>query len=482
MADLRTLMLLICGDCGQRMKIPGNAMGKTYKCVKCGAHIKVQADNVAPIEQAAPAAANQGDAEQPAEPMGQVLLQAHAITEEQLQAALDEQQRNGGRLFEILIRQEALGKDALHDVLSKQPGVASIDLSRFQIDRSLTELIPRDLALEKLVLPIDKLGKLLTVAMACPLDMVTIASMEAHTGLKVKAMLCRYDDIEAAVQKYYPSEGEGDGGRYTFQLPPGFGDAPATDLRPKLERLSELKVPKEDVDALAERLTDHPVDSRQVVGDMLRMPLLCIAALQASNSEVFGMQGEVDGTGMAAALLGANGFRDLIRSLSQSATTPALANLQEHGARSRQAAAALAKQSGFDSPNLLQTAALIHGLGRFALLEMAAERYGPLVEMPLGAGLLEAEKKFFKTDHIDIGKKLAAQWHFPAPLQAAIAHYLTPKEAGDWSKLAAMVGLASLLACENDEAAAETAAPHLALLGLSWENARKIAHSPVKTT
>ncbi len=53
------------------------------------------------------------------------------------------------------------------------------------------------------VLPIDKMGKLLTVGMACPLDTSTIGELEQMTGCRIKPVLVGMNDVKVAINRYY---------------------------------------------------------------------------------------------------------------------------------------------------------------------------------------------------------------------------------------------------------------------------------------
>ena len=71
------------------------------------------------------------------------------------------------------------------------------------IPEELVELVPKEFAERHKVFPIDKLGKMLTIAMACPLDEKTIHELEEITGLRVKAFVCGWEDIDERIRKYY---------------------------------------------------------------------------------------------------------------------------------------------------------------------------------------------------------------------------------------------------------------------------------------
>lgn len=424
------------------MKVPGNAGGKTFKCVKCGNHIIVGADAVVSAE--APPT-DTGTKVPPAlEPIGQILVDAGCITQLQLDEALAEQRREGGKTFEILIRLGYLDKARLHEVLSKQPGIATIDLSRVSIDRELSKLVTKELALQHLVLPIDKLGRLLTVAMACPLDVATIAALEKDTGLKVKAMLCRYDDIHAAVQKQYPEDG-GEGAMHTFQLPAGYDAAPKSDVAEKLNRLEDLHYRAETLTRLDEALRAPGNGLGALVEILIEDPALVAALLRTANSAVYGMPGQVDGIALALALLGRDGLAALVARCRKLNIAPQanLATLAEGAARTARHAAILARATGRVGRELAFTAGALHGVGAHALEAASAQRYGKINTGAALQALAAEEKQAFGLGHDEAAQVLLKRWRLPESLQLGVGRYLAPEGAGQHAALASLVRAAS---------------------------------------
>ena len=66
--------------------------------------------------------------------LGELLLKAQLITQQQLDKALDEQRTTGGKLGEILQRLGYVTEDDIIECLSHQFGVPSINLRHFEID------------------------------------------------------------------------------------------------------------------------------------------------------------------------------------------------------------------------------------------------------------------------------------------------------------------------------------------------------------
>jgi len=446
-AEKDDLLILSC-TCGQKMKVPPEAQGKVYKCVRCGEHIQVQATNVQP----GPAGGGT------AEPIGALLIERGIITQEQLAAALAEQRQTGGKTFEILIQSGVLSKDDLHAVLSRQPGIAAIDLSRFSVNRELLELIPKELAVDHLVLPIDRLGKLLTVAMACPLDAETLARLESITGLKVKAMLCRFDEIQAAVEKHYQAPEDQHEEYYSKLLKLSAVGGPRTrDLSAFVQKLQALPCARLVHEHVSTALARNTVDLRHLAELIAGEPALAAGVLQKANSPAYGLPGHVESVPMAVALLGAAGLRQAVRE-AQPHESPLLRQFARRAQRCAAAAAGLARSSGRVGPGLAASAGLLYEIGRHVLLAQDSARYSQVEPTLGGKDLATLERKQFSADHTEAGAELAVQWRFPEPLQAALRHQLQPAAAGPHAGLAAILHVAAALAAAENVNAAEAAA------------------------
>lgn len=163
-----------------------------------------QPQEIAPSKPAKAASEARREREQPEHKlMGQILVDAGLISAKALENALAEQKKSGKKLVETLSEMGALRLSDFERLMARQPGIASIDLDNYRIPPELIELIPEEFAVRHKIFPIDRLGKLLTVGMACPLDEKTIAELNERTGLRVKPILCSFDDIDACIRRYY---------------------------------------------------------------------------------------------------------------------------------------------------------------------------------------------------------------------------------------------------------------------------------------
>ncbi|MBI2421183.1 MAG: HDOD domain-containing protein [Candidatus Hydrogenedentes bacterium] len=441
-----SFLVLSC-TCGQRMKIPADAMGKTFKCVRCAQHVTASDRTV---EGRKPEARAETPQTLPTEPIGEQLINAGLINDEQLHEALSLQRTEGGKTLENLIKLGYLDKDRLHAYLSRLPGMAGIELSRFNIDSVLLELIPRELAQQNLVLPIDRLGKLLTVAMACPLDKATIGEVERLTGLRVKPMLCRLDDLNAAVKKYYGGERDGEKVELTASHF-GLSMAPkraAEDVREIIPGLASLPVSPVVAGQLQSELNGKSPSSVILLSLLRQDPVLAAMLLRTANSVTYGMSGKVDNIAVALTLVGQDGLRQLLEywKCAPDDKDGPVAKWRNRAHLRSQIAEEVARVAGSVGPAAAGTAGLLADLGRFVLAHVAPERYGEVDAGLRGEALIEAERGVLTMSHNEAGANLAASWQYPPSVYEVMKCYPKPGEAETSGDLAAVVQAADFLA------------------------------------
>lgn len=135
-----------------------------------------------------------------------MLLDAGVIDELQLDEAVRRQKHTGGKMVDTLIYLGHMDSKQFVEFLARQPGVPSISLKHCHISDEILGLIPVEYVIKHEVFPIDRMGKLLTVGMVCPLDQKAIGELEEVTGLKVKPLLCSNREVGEAIARYYHSD------------------------------------------------------------------------------------------------------------------------------------------------------------------------------------------------------------------------------------------------------------------------------------
>lgn len=135
--------------------------------------------------------------------LGELLLESGIITEQQLQTALEEQQRTKKKLGDVLLAQGVLTEHQLIEVLEFQLGIPHVTLSRFQIDAKLSQVIPEQMARRYQVLPIRVDGRKLMVAMADPLDLFVIDDLRMSTGFTIEPAIISRGELQRGMARLY---------------------------------------------------------------------------------------------------------------------------------------------------------------------------------------------------------------------------------------------------------------------------------------
>ena len=137
--------------------------------------------------------------------LGQVLIKNRKITAEQLKEALQIQKtRYEGRMLgEVLVKEGYINEDDLYAALSAQFMYPSVEVGHYTVDRDLLSLVPRDMAARHLMLPLDRFGNVMTLAMVNPLDKDGIEAVESSSGLKVRAFIISRKDFDDSIGVIY---------------------------------------------------------------------------------------------------------------------------------------------------------------------------------------------------------------------------------------------------------------------------------------
>jgi type IV pilus assembly protein PilB len=152
------------------------------------------------------------------ERLGELLIKRNYITPEQLKKAVDEQKLKGGRLESNLVRLGYIKEDELLSFLSAQYRVPSVKISKMEINPNVIKLIPSSISKKYFIIPINRVGPKLTLAMADPSNIVVIDEIKFMTGFNVEPVVASETEIIDAVKKYYGGGGSVAGlGTISFQ-------------------------------------------------------------------------------------------------------------------------------------------------------------------------------------------------------------------------------------------------------------------------
>ena len=137
------------------------------------------------------------------ERLGDLLVREGLITRDQLEKALQEQKQNGTRVGYNLVKLGFIAETELTKMLARQFKMPAVDLSRFEVDPRIAKLIPSDLAIKHLVLPLKRDGRTLTVAMADPTNLGVLEDLKFITRYDIFPVIGGEFTLKSAIDKLY---------------------------------------------------------------------------------------------------------------------------------------------------------------------------------------------------------------------------------------------------------------------------------------
>ncbi|MFM1920317.1 MAG: hypothetical protein RLZZ303_1951 [Candidatus Hydrogenedentota bacterium] len=416
--------------------------------------------------------------------IGELLVADGLLSEKQLEDALDIQSKRGGRLVEICIAEGFFDAPRFLRFLANMRTTASIDLLNYAIPREVIELIPPHFATKHQLLPIDKMGKLLTVGMACPLDTATIGEIETMTGCRIKPVLVGLNDVKVAIERYYgkadvsfdhihsKAEQQQPGVAFSGLMKPAESVADAAVEKtveppvPVLEK-AESGIRMEGVIQLVRRLHSLPAlpetvakvralaqdpnaDARAVEHAIETDPAVVAKVISLANSSSMGFKHEVDTLAAATRLLGIRDIYNLVFSAAvvdyfQASRYFDYRRFWRHSRFCATGARVIALETKVGDPGVLFVAGLLHGLGRIALAEIVPERYREVDQDAPVDRILKQEDALFGIAHPEVGYMLADIWDLPEDISMPIRYHRQLDRATEYREFSAVVGLSAIM-------------------------------------
>jgi type IV pilus assembly protein PilB len=135
--------------------------------------------------------------------LGNILLREGMITQDQLAGALQDARSNSTRLGYSLIKLGFIQEEELTRMLSRQYRVPAVDINKVAVDPRILKLLPGDIAHRHLVLPLRRVGRTLTVAMANPADPGAIDQLKFVTRHDIEPVVVGEFTLKKHIDKYY---------------------------------------------------------------------------------------------------------------------------------------------------------------------------------------------------------------------------------------------------------------------------------------
>lgn len=137
--------------------------------------------------------------------LGELLIEKGVINHEQLNLAIAKQKEKGGLLGETLVELNFATERDIAQALTSQYGFPYLPLANYEIDEEVIKSVPENLCRQFCLIPIDKIGKSLTLAMSNPLNVQAAEDVELITGCTIQTFVSTTTEVKQSIDKYYKS-------------------------------------------------------------------------------------------------------------------------------------------------------------------------------------------------------------------------------------------------------------------------------------
>ncbi len=386
--------------------------------------------------------------------IGQLLLAAGRITQEELDAAQATQKEQGGEIIDVLFSMGCLQPNELLDFLLTLPGLGAADFSHLDIGAELIGLIDGEVARKYQVIPIDRSGQTIVLGCAAVPGETEQKEIEALLDAHVQLLRCPQEDVLAAIDRYYP------------ETPADTSDGAERDSAHSLEGL-EAPLRLSRVARLVRRLTSLPAlpetltqvraaiestdSSVRSVADIIALdPPIAAKILSVANSAFYGFTQPIHDLVHAISLMGLRETYGIVLSTTVIDLMSKWKNIEYRtfwleSMCCAAAARIVARASGHRGLPGIFAAGLLHDLGRAALLETVPEACAKIDSGLTGRGLIEAEEQLIGLSHTEAGFELARQWRLPPEIASPIRFHHEPASATEAREHVAIVSLADAM-------------------------------------
>jgi len=125
------------------------------------------------------------------------------ITKKQLDKALEIQTHKGGLIGQILVAMGHATEEEIAQAITVQYGFPYLPLKGYDIDNTVIKIIPEHVAKQYHLIPIDRIGETLTIAMSNPLNIQAVEDIELLSKCNVQVFVSTLSDVSDALTRYY---------------------------------------------------------------------------------------------------------------------------------------------------------------------------------------------------------------------------------------------------------------------------------------
>jgi type IV pilus assembly protein PilB len=135
--------------------------------------------------------------------IGEMLLRAGKIDEQQLEKSIDYQRSEACKSVEALVKLGYTNEDDLVEFLAQELGFMALSLDEIEVDPDAAKLIPAQTAQKHMCIPYSRVDSTLHVAMADPTDLNARDDIGFRTGLAIQVAIAKESEIRKVMDQIY---------------------------------------------------------------------------------------------------------------------------------------------------------------------------------------------------------------------------------------------------------------------------------------
>ena len=139
--------------------------------------------------------------------LGELLISAGIITQQQLEHSIELQKESKDRLGTVMIKNGIITENELIEVLQMQLGIEFVDLTKVTIPTELAQVLPKNIARQYMVVPVKEVKGELYLAMSDPLNFYAQEEARRASKRRIIPMVATTAGVEHAIQILYSNEG-----------------------------------------------------------------------------------------------------------------------------------------------------------------------------------------------------------------------------------------------------------------------------------
>ena len=141
-----------------------------------------------------------------AKKVSRLLVKAGKLDPDEASELLAEALKTKTSFTELLTKKKVIEEGELLACIGRVANIAPIDLVRLRINTDVLAQVPQDVATDYNIFPIERIGNILTIAIANPFDVLKLDDIRIITGCQLRPVVSTLETIQARVAEGYKSD------------------------------------------------------------------------------------------------------------------------------------------------------------------------------------------------------------------------------------------------------------------------------------